>query len=134
MRDHVHRMISVPPKYAVSQVVGYIKGKSAIYLARTCGECQRNFAGQHFWARGNFVSTVGRDEKTIREYIHNQDQQCARSMMPCPLLPQIFGERPPHIPKITNRGMLDAARVGMPTSDFAMCRTKEFQYAPSRQS
>ena len=69
MPDHVHVMISVPPKYAVSQVVGYIKGKSAIHSARTYGERQRNFAGQHFWARGYFVSTVGRDEKTIREYI-----------------------------------------------------------------
>jgi hypothetical protein len=54
-------MISIPPKYAVSQVVGFIKGKSAIHLARGCGEKKRNFVGQHFWARG-FVSTVGRDE------------------------------------------------------------------------
>ncbi len=78
MPDHVHMMISVPPKYAVSQVVGYIKGKSAIHLARTYGERQRNFAGQHFWARGYFVSTVGRDEKTIREYIQNQEKEVAR--------------------------------------------------------
>ena len=78
MPDHVHMMISVPPKYAVSQVVGYIKGKSAIHLARTYGERQRNFAGQHFWARGYFVSTVGRDEKTIREYIQNQEKEDAR--------------------------------------------------------
>jgi putative transposase len=78
MPDHVHMMISVPPKYAVSQIVGYIKGKSAIHLARTYGEHQRIFAGQHFWARGYFVSTVGRDEKAIREYIQNQEKEDAR--------------------------------------------------------
>ena len=69
MPDHVHMMISIPPKYAVSQVVGFIKGKSAIHLARTYGERKRNFVGQSFWARGYFVSTVGRDEAVIREYI-----------------------------------------------------------------
>jgi putative transposase len=72
MPDHVHMLVSIPPKYAVSSVVGYIKGKSAIYLARTYGERQRNFAGMNFWARGYFVSTVGRDEKMIRDYIQNQ--------------------------------------------------------------
>ena len=76
--DHVHMMISIPPKYAVSQVVGYIKGKSAIHLARVYGERRRNFVGQHFWARGYFVSTVGRDEATIREYIRNQEQEDQR--------------------------------------------------------
>jgi putative transposase len=67
-------MISIPPKYAVSQVVGFIKGKSAIHLARTYGERKRNFVGQHFWARGYFVSTVGRGEATIREYIKKQEE------------------------------------------------------------
>jgi putative transposase len=62
MPDHVHMLLSIPPKYAVSQVVGYIKGKSAIHLARVYGERKRNFVGQHFWARGFFVNTVGRDE------------------------------------------------------------------------
>lgn len=66
MPDHVHMMNSIPPKYAVSQVVGYIKGKSAIHLARVYEERKRNFTGQHFWARGCFVSTVGRDEAVIR--------------------------------------------------------------------
>ena len=66
MPDHVHMMISIPPKYAISQVVGFIKGKSAIHLARVYGEKKRNFVGQHFWARGYFVSTVGRDEAVIR--------------------------------------------------------------------
>ena len=78
MPDHVHMMISIPPKYAVSQVVGFIKGKSAIHLARTYGEHRRNFAGQSFWARGYFVSTVGRDEETIRNYIRNQELEDRR--------------------------------------------------------
>jgi putative transposase len=78
MLDHVHMMISIPPKYAVSQVVGFIKGKSAIHLARTYGERKRNFVGQHFWARGYFVSSVGRDEAAIREYIKNQEQEDKR--------------------------------------------------------
>jgi len=69
MPDHVHMMITIPPKYAVSQVIGFIKGKSAIHLARVYGERKRNFVGQHFWARGYWVSTVGRDEAVIREYI-----------------------------------------------------------------
>jgi putative transposase len=78
MPDHVHMMISIPPKYAVSQVVGFIKGKSAIHLARSYGERIRNFVGQHFWARGYFVSTVGRDEQMIREYIRNQEKEDQR--------------------------------------------------------
>ena len=78
MSDHVHMMIAIPPKYAVSQVVGYIKGKSAIYLARVYGERKRNFVSQHFWARGYFVSTVGRDEELIRAYIRNQEHEDRR--------------------------------------------------------
>ena len=76
--DHVHMMISIPPKYAVSQVIGFIKGKSAIHLARVYGEKRRNFVGQHFWARGYFVSTVGRDEEVIRQYIKRQEQEDSR--------------------------------------------------------
>lgn len=78
LSDHVHMMISIPPKYSVAQVVGYIKGKSAIHLARVYGERKRNFVGQHFWARGYFVSTVGRDEAVIREYIRNQEKEDER--------------------------------------------------------
>ena len=78
MPDHVHMMISIPPKYAVSQVVGYIKGKSAIHLARVYGERKRSFVGQSFWARGYFVSTVGRDEEMIREYIRHQEHEDKR--------------------------------------------------------
>jgi putative transposase len=74
MSDHVHMRLAIPPKFAVSQVVGYIKGKSAIHLARVYGERKRNFVGQNFWARGYFVSTVGRDEAMIREYIRNQEK------------------------------------------------------------
>ena len=74
MVDHVHMMLAIPPKYAVSQVVGYMKGKSAIHLARVYGERKRNFVGQHLWARGYFVSTMGRDEAMIREYIRNQEK------------------------------------------------------------
>jgi putative transposase len=78
LSDHVHMMIAIPPKYAVSQVIGYIKGKSAIHVARVYGERKRNFVGQHFWARGYFVSTVGRDETVIRAYIRSQEQEDQR--------------------------------------------------------
>lgn len=78
MPDHVHMLIAIPPKYAVSQVIGYIKGKSAIHLARVYGENRRNFVGQHFWARGYFVTTLGRDEAVIKEYIRNQEKQDKR--------------------------------------------------------
>ena len=78
MPDHVHMMISIPPKYAVSQVVGFIKGKSAIHIARRYSGRQRNYVGQHFWARGYFASTVGRDEQVIREYIRRQEKEDRR--------------------------------------------------------
>ena len=78
MPDHVHIMISIPPKYAVSQVVGYIKGKSAIYIARQFSGKTRNYVGQHFWARGYFASTVGRDEEVIRNYIRHQEAEDRR--------------------------------------------------------
>ncbi len=78
LADHVHMLIAIPPKYAVSQVIGFIKGKSAIHLARVYGERKRNFVGQHFWARGYFVSTVGRDETVIREYIRKQEEEDKR--------------------------------------------------------
>jgi putative transposase len=78
MPDHVHMLLSIPPKYSVAQVVGYIKGKSAIHIARTYMNVKRNFVGQHFWARGYFVSTVGRDETVIREYIRKQEHEDRR--------------------------------------------------------
>jgi putative transposase len=73
MADHVHMLVSIPPKYSVAQVVGYIKGKSAIHIARAYMGKRQNFVGQNFWARGYFVSTVGRDENTVREYIRKQE-------------------------------------------------------------
>ncbi len=76
--DHVHMLISIPPKYSVAQVVGYIKGKSAIWIARTYSGRQRNFTGEHFWARGYYVSTVGRDEQVIRAYIQQQEAEDQR--------------------------------------------------------
>jgi putative transposase len=78
MPDHVHMLISIPPKHAVANVVGFIKGKSTIHSARTYGERKRNFVGQHFWARGYFVATVGRDEAVIREYIKKQELEDKR--------------------------------------------------------
>jgi putative transposase len=78
LADHVHIMISIPLKYAVAQVIGFIKGKSAIHLARVYGGRKQNYVGQNFWARGYFVSTVGRDEAVIREYIRNQEAEDKR--------------------------------------------------------
>ena len=72
--DHIHMCIEIPPKYAVAQVVGYIKGKSAIHIARDMENRARNFVGQSFWARGYYVSTVGRDEEKIRRYIREQEE------------------------------------------------------------
>ena len=76
--DHVHMLISIPPKYAVAQVVGFIKGKSAIHLARNFGGRQRNFTGCRFWARGYYVSTAGRDEEIVRRYIREQQVEDKR--------------------------------------------------------
>ena len=78
MSDHVHMLISIPPKYGVAQVVGFIKGKSAIHIARVFQGRKKNFAGQSFWARGYFVSTVGKDEKVIQEYIKKQEAEDKR--------------------------------------------------------
>ncbi len=73
MPDHVHMQLSIPPKYAVSHVVGYMKGRSAIHLARTWAGRRRDLRGQSLWARGCFVSTVGTDEQKIRRYIQRQE-------------------------------------------------------------
>ena len=78
MADHVHIMISIPPKYSVSQIVGFIKGKSAISIARTYFGRRKNFTGQSFWARGCYVATVGRDEETVRNYIKHQEAEDRR--------------------------------------------------------
>src|SRR5437870_5664182 len=78
MVDHVHMLISVPPKYAVAQVMGFIKGKSAIHIARVYAGRRRNFVGQHFWARGYWVSTVGKNEAAVRRYIQEQEKEDKR--------------------------------------------------------
>jgi len=78
MPDHVHMLITIPPKYSLSQIVGYIKGKSAIHIARNYLGQKQNFGGYHFWARGYYVSTVGMNEGVIREYIKKQEQEDKR--------------------------------------------------------
>ncbi len=76
--DHLHILMAIPPKYSVSQVVGFIKGKSAIYIARNFAGRKRNFVGESFWARGYYVSTTGKDENAVREYIRNQEKEDKR--------------------------------------------------------
>jgi len=78
MADHVHMLLSVPPKYSVSSVMGFIKGKSAIHIARVYAGRRRNFVGQHFWARGYWVSTVGKNEAAVRRYIQEQEKEDQR--------------------------------------------------------
>ena len=74
VQDHVHMMIQIPPKYAVAEIVGYIKGKSAIAVARQFGGRKRNFNGEKLWARGYAVSTVGFEKEQVRNYVQNQKQ------------------------------------------------------------
>ena len=74
VQDHVHMLIQIPPKYSVAEVVGYLKGKSAIAVARQFSGRKKNFNGEKFWARGYAVSTVGYEEAQIRQYIRNQEQ------------------------------------------------------------
>ncbi len=78
MPDHGHRLLRVSPKYSVSNVMGFIKGKSAIHIARVHAGRRRNFVGQHFWARGYWVSTVGKNEAAVRQYIQDQEKEDQR--------------------------------------------------------
>ena len=78
MPDHMHMLLSVPPKHSVSSVMGFIKGKSAIHIARVYAGRRRNFVGQHFWARGYWVSTVGKNEAAVRQYIQDQEKEDKR--------------------------------------------------------
>ena len=78
MGDHVHMLVSIPPKIAVSQAMGFLKGKSAIHIARNYTGHRRNFVGQNFWARGCWVSTVGKNEAMIRQYIQQQEAEDQR--------------------------------------------------------
>ena len=95
MAGHVHILLSIPPKYSVTQSVGFIKGKSAIHIARNFSGHKRNFIGQNFGARGHFVSTVGKDEKSVREYIRHQETEDRRFDQPRPFrwLPPSGGVR-----------------------------------------
>ncbi len=75
MRDHIHMLLMIPPKYSVANTIGFLKGKSAIRIFRGYLQVKRNFTGRHFWARGYCVSTVGLDEQMIRAYIKNQERE-----------------------------------------------------------
>jgi putative transposase len=81
VQDHVHMLIRISPKYPVAEVIGYLKGKSAIAVARQFGARKRNFNGGRLWARGYAVSTVGFEEEQIRKYIRNQEQLDASSKL-----------------------------------------------------
>lgn len=76
--DHIHILISIPPKYSVAQVIGFIKGKNAIHIARTYLGQKKNYTGMHFWAREYYVSTVGADEETVANYIRSQEDKDRR--------------------------------------------------------
>lgn len=78
MPDHVHMMLSIPPKHAVSSIVGFLKGKSSIWVAQHIAGRQKNFVGHKFWARGYFISTVGVNEDVIRKYVQNQESEDKR--------------------------------------------------------
>ena len=78
MIDHVHMLLSIPPKHSVSSIVGFLKGKSSIWVAQNISNKQKNFVGQKFWARGYFVSTIGINEQTIINYIQNQEAEDQR--------------------------------------------------------
>jgi len=78
MPDHVHMLICIPPKHSVASILGFLKGKSSIWVAQNIANKQRNFVGHKFWARGYFVSTVGINEKVIRAYIENQEKEDKR--------------------------------------------------------
>ena len=94
MGDHVHMMLTIPPKYSVSGVVGYIKGKSAIAIARRFMDRKKNFVGLNFWARGYYVSTVGRDERQVRQYIREQEKEDRRRAAGASGKPGFQAERP----------------------------------------
>jgi putative transposase len=79
MLDHVHMLISIPPKHSVSTIVGFIKGKSSIWIAQNVANKQQNFVGHKFWARGYFVNTVGANEEVVRKYVQNQESNDKRS-------------------------------------------------------
>ena len=78
MPDHVHMLITIPPKHSVASILGFLKGQSSIWIAQNIANKQRNFAGHQFWARGYFVSTVGVNEKVVRASIETQEKEARR--------------------------------------------------------
>ena len=132
MVDHVHMLLSIPPKYSVSQVLGYLKGKSAIHIARTYGGKRRNFVGQHFWARGYWVSTVGHNEAAVRLYIQEQEKADQRLDQ----LGLFGGEsrferftiyKPPALPEVADSVRLPVRDQFLPRQDAAVRRGRGAQ-------
>jgi putative transposase len=73
--DHIHMLISIPPKYSISQIMGYLKGKSSLMIFDKFANMKYKYGNRHFWCKGYYVSTIGRNEKKIKEYIQNQLQE-----------------------------------------------------------
>jgi putative transposase len=74
-KDHIHMLVSIPPKYSVSQIMGYLKGKSSLMIFEKYANLKYKYGNRHFWCRGYYVDTVGRNKKAIEQYIRNQLQQ-----------------------------------------------------------
>ena len=74
-KDHIHMLVSIPPKYSVSQIMGYLKGKSSLMIYEKYANLKYKYGNRHFWCRGYYVSTVGRNRRAIEEYIRNQLQE-----------------------------------------------------------
>ena len=74
-KDHIHMLVSIPPKYSVSQIMGYLKGKSSLMIFEKYANMKYKYGSRHFWCRGYYVDTVGRNKKQIQEYIRNQLRQ-----------------------------------------------------------
>ena len=74
-KDHIHMLVSIPPKYSVSQIMGYLKGKSSLMIFEKYANMKYKYGNRHFWCRGYYVDTVGRNKKVIEQYIRNQLQQ-----------------------------------------------------------
>ena len=83
MPDHIHLYVAIPPKYSVSEFVGYLKGKSSVMIFDRHANLKYKFGNRHFWCRGYYVDTVGRNEKTIKEYVRNQLQEDIASDQTC---------------------------------------------------
>ena len=81
-KDHIHMLVSIPPKYSIAQIMGYLKGKSSLMIFEKYANLKYKYGNRHFWCRGYYVSTVGRNKKAIQEYIQNQLQEdCSNDQM-----------------------------------------------------